>query len=164
MTLKQVVLPAPLGPMRPRISPSLMWKLTSSRATTPPKRSVTLSTSRIRLLPPSVALAFAARPSVMSGIARRPLFERFERLVRLLGQNGAPWWDQALRAEDRQSHQGQAEDEHPPLLELAEAFREVGDDDRSQDDPAAVALAADHDRRDEQDGEQEREAVWGDEA
>src|SRR6476469_11037350 len=48
MTLKHVVLPAPLGPMRPRISPLLMWKLTSLRATTPPKRRVTSSTSSSR--------------------------------------------------------------------------------------------------------------------
>src|SRR6478609_4012307 len=48
MTLKHVVLPAPFGPMRPRISPLLMWKLTSLRATTPPKRRVTSSTSSSR--------------------------------------------------------------------------------------------------------------------
>src|SRR5882672_5886697 len=45
IALKAVVLPAPLGPMRPRISPSYRVKLTSSSATTPPKRSVTFLTS-----------------------------------------------------------------------------------------------------------------------
>ena len=45
MTLKQVVFPAPLGPIRPRISPFLISKATSLRATTPPNRRVTLSTT-----------------------------------------------------------------------------------------------------------------------
>ena len=44
---KQVVLPAPLGPMTPRISPGATSKLTWSTATTPPKRRDTLSTVRI---------------------------------------------------------------------------------------------------------------------
>src|SRR6476469_1180990 len=47
MTLKQVVLPAPLGPMRPRISPVLMWNETPSSAVTPPNLRVTSSTSSI---------------------------------------------------------------------------------------------------------------------
>src|SRR5665647_577906 len=163
MTLKHVVLPAPLGPMSPRISPSLMWKLTWSRATTPPKRKVTLSTSRIRVLTLCVGSTSGVRLSVMSGIAGRPLFECFQLLVGLFGTNGAPRGDQTLRAEDGQHHQRQAEDKHPPLLELAEAFREIGYDDCSQDDPLAVACAADHDSRDEEDGQKEREAVGGDE-
>ena len=45
ITLKHVVFPAPFGPINPRISPLSMWKLTSSRATTPPKRIVTWSSS-----------------------------------------------------------------------------------------------------------------------
>src|SRR5919206_64420 len=45
MTLKHVVLPAPFGPIRPRISPLYRLKLTSLSATTPPNRSVTWSTS-----------------------------------------------------------------------------------------------------------------------
>src|SRR5579883_109837 len=43
--LKSVVLPAPLGPMRPRISPSATAKLTASLATSPTKRRVTRSSS-----------------------------------------------------------------------------------------------------------------------
>jgi hypothetical protein len=35
--LKQVVLPAPFGPMRPTISPSSIWKERSSTAVRPPK-------------------------------------------------------------------------------------------------------------------------------
>ena len=38
-TLRKVVLPAPLGPMRPTISPGLTSKSTSSRARTPLKET-----------------------------------------------------------------------------------------------------------------------------
>src|SRR5436190_20614918 len=44
MTLMQVVLPEPFGPTRPRISPALRWKLSSSRARKPPKRLTRPST------------------------------------------------------------------------------------------------------------------------
>src|SRR5579875_3182653 len=46
MTLMQVVLPDPLGPTRPRISPGLRSKLTPSRARNPPKRFTRDSTRR----------------------------------------------------------------------------------------------------------------------
>ena len=45
--LKSVVLPAPLGPISPTIWPGAMSKETSSSATMPPKRIVTLRTDRI---------------------------------------------------------------------------------------------------------------------
>src|SRR4029450_6906861 len=44
--LNSVVLPAPLGPMRPTICPSATSKLTSSRATMPPNRTVRWRTDR----------------------------------------------------------------------------------------------------------------------
>src|SRR5437879_6307887 len=47
MTLKSVVLPAPLGPMMPRISPGAARRLTSLTAVRPPKRLVTASSSSI---------------------------------------------------------------------------------------------------------------------
>src|SRR5678816_240429 len=47
MTLKSVVLPAPLGPMMPRISPGAARRLTSFTAVSPPKRLVTASSSSI---------------------------------------------------------------------------------------------------------------------
>src|SRR5690348_3422248 len=40
-TLKSVVLPAPLGPIRPTMQPCGTSKLTPSRATRPPKRTLT---------------------------------------------------------------------------------------------------------------------------
>src|SRR5215208_1487242 len=45
MTLNAVVFPAPFGPISPAISPSFTVSDTSSRATIPPKRRVTLSSS-----------------------------------------------------------------------------------------------------------------------
>src|SRR5207249_8085083 len=45
MTLNAVVLPAPFGPMSPDICPFSTSNETPSRATMPPKRSVTLSTA-----------------------------------------------------------------------------------------------------------------------
>ena len=54
MQLKQVVLPEPLGPMRPRISPGLTSKETPWRARKPPKRLVrpeTVSTDAVTAPP-----------------------------------------------------------------------------------------------------------------
>ena len=45
IALKQVVLPAPFGPIRPRISPRWMSKVTSSSAVRPPNLTVRSSTS-----------------------------------------------------------------------------------------------------------------------
>src|SRR5439155_7180375 len=46
MTLNNVVLPAPLGPMRPVTRPGSAVRSTSCRAITPPKRTLTSSTDR----------------------------------------------------------------------------------------------------------------------
>src|SRR5260370_38609411 len=46
ITLNSVVLPAPLGPMKPQISFSGTSKLTSRNAATPPKYFVSVFTSR----------------------------------------------------------------------------------------------------------------------
>src|SRR5579884_2837220 len=43
--LTSVVLPAPLGPIRPRISSGIRWRVTSWLATRPPKRLLTPSTA-----------------------------------------------------------------------------------------------------------------------
>src|ERR1700741_396583 len=47
MTLIAVVLPEPLGPTRPRISPGATWKLKPSSARKPPKRFTSFATLRI---------------------------------------------------------------------------------------------------------------------
>ena len=68
MQLKKVVLPAPLGPIRPTIWPGPTVRSTSRTATSPPNRRVTLRASRIGV-PSSLGLK-PARPwspwSVMS--------------------------------------------------------------------------------------------------
>ena len=45
--LKKVVLPAPLGPISPMISPRLTRKFTESTAVRPPNRMVTFSATRM---------------------------------------------------------------------------------------------------------------------
>src|SRR5882757_1829745 len=47
ITLIDVVLPEPLGPTSPRISPAAAWKLRPSRAWKPPKRFTRSATSRM---------------------------------------------------------------------------------------------------------------------
>src|SRR4051812_47365 len=191
MTLKHVVLPAPLGPMSPRISPLLMWKLTSLRATTPPKRSVTASTSRRRSpsgttgtpmssgamstsglisVTSSAGSASALWPAGSRALVGRVVsdtglsfLEDGLSVVRALGAHGPPRGKQSLRAEDREEHQGQTEDEHAEVGELTEALREVAHDDRADNDAPAVAGAADHDGGEEQDREQQLEALRVDE-
>src|SRR5262249_33800128 len=66
MRLKTVVFPAPLGPMRKTISPSSTWKLTSLVASSPPKRLLTFSNSRIR------AIALSLHRADGAGLAPEP--------------------------------------------------------------------------------------------
>src|SRR4051812_50117345 len=100
MTLKQVVFPAPFGPMRPRISPAWMWKLTSSSAVRPPKRKVSASTSSNFSVIPRTSRDSEPRRGLLGQLA---------------GTDRAPWWQQALRTVDGQQHQADSEDEHPPV-------------------------------------------------
>src|SRR5690242_2214655 len=133
MTLKQVVLPAPLGPIRPRISPSLMSNDTELRAVTPPKRIVTSSTS-----------SSAARSGFSEDIDRLS----FQFLDLLLGCDRTPrppWRQQALRPPDRQQHQRQSEEHQSVVGEVAEPLGQVGDDRTAEDRAPAVAGAADDD-------------------
>src|ERR1700709_1177218 len=107
MALKQVVLPAPLGPISPRISPWRISNETPSRATTPPKRRVT---SRIS------SSVCASAPGaggcvVMSSGMGGPLLELLELLVQLLGPHRPAWWQQPLRPEVRQQHEQPTEDQ-----------------------------------------------------
>src|SRR3954453_20815839 len=59
MTLNAVVLPAPFGPIRPKIVPSSASRETSSRATIPPKRSEAFWSER-RPIPAARTLRFPA--------------------------------------------------------------------------------------------------------
>ncbi len=76
-----------------------------------------------------------------------------------LGTDRAFRRQQALGAEDREQHQGEAEDEHSEVGEVTEALREVADDDRADDDAPAVAGATDDDGGQEQDRQQQDEVV-----
>src|SRR5262245_51826141 len=102
--------------MSPRISPSSMWNVTSSRAVSPPNLRVSASTSRMRLReaakPSSCSASVSATRALLLVDA---LFEGFDLLLHPLGSNRASGWQQALRAEDRQEHQGGAEDQHAEL-------------------------------------------------
>src|SRR4051812_10485729 len=106
MTLKHVVLPAPFGPISPRISPLYRLKLTSLSATTPPNRSVTWSTS--------------SRTSRFSSDTRSHLLLTILQLTRT-----PPAGQQALRTQQHDQHQRQAEDEEPVLREVTEPLRQV---------------------------------------
>src|SRR5262245_37733701 len=68
--LNSVVLPAPLGPIRPTICPSATSKVTLSRATIPPKRTVRSRTERITEGREDTAGAYTVRPWELSTPAR----------------------------------------------------------------------------------------------
>ena len=86
ITLKSVVLPAPLGPMRPVMAPASASKETSSRARRPPKLTVTSRTSRALTSIASTvsrprARSTSASCSSVSG-ASRPAHSSGQRFVR----------------------------------------------------------------------------------
>src|SRR6478752_6696875 len=185
MTLKQVVLPAPLGPMRPRISPLLMWKLTSLSATTPPKRRVTASTSSSFSPSATAGTPKSSGAMMTSGLisvtsstsscwrgrsgctASDMVFSFLEdglSGIGTLGTDRAFRRQQTLRPEDREQHQGEAEDEHAEVREVTEPLREVADDDRADDDAPPVARATDDDGGEEEGRQEQLEALGVDEA
>src|SRR3954453_18952065 len=135
MTLNAVVLPAPFGPMSPKIWPGSIEKLTWSRATRPPKRMVSSSSTR------SGSAMFPRLPPVLQ-LGRPP-----------------PVGHDALRAEDHHDHQGGPEDEHPVLGEAAEALGQVPDEHGADDGAGQVARAAQHDGGEEQDRQRQVEGI-----
>src|SRR6185369_1987086 len=99
-TLKNVVLPAPLGPMIEAMVPSRSSKSTELSAVSPPKRLVTpLAESR-------TAMRLDALP-----VLELPL--------------SPAGGEDALRPEDHHQHQDQAE-HHPLVLRGLELSRQVG--------------------------------------
>src|SRR3954451_8759104 len=156
IVLKQVVLPAPFGPIRPRISPGRRSRDTSARATTPPKRMVTLRSD-------NSASAGARTVSAADSGTGRPLLELLEPLVQLLGAHAPARREQALRTEVGQQHEQHPEDQHPEVGEGPEQLGQVGDDDGAEHDAPAVARAADDHGCDEQDGQQQLERLRVDE-
>src|SRR5215468_1702608 len=104
MALKQVVLPAPFGPISPKISPSCSVKLTWSRARTPPNRRETLSTSS------SASGSTESRGSTYGSLTRCHL------LGAVLQLHGPPAaGDEALWPQDHDQDDHDAEDHEPPL-------------------------------------------------
>src|SRR3954471_7030334 len=98
MALKHVVFPAPFGPIRPKICPGSMSRLTWSSAVRPPKRMVSSRNER--------------SASGMLGL-----------LASILELVGPPTVrHDALRPEDHHDHEGGAEHEHPVLGEAPEAL------------------------------------------
>src|SRR6476469_434723 len=155
MTLEHVVLPAPLGPISPRISPSLMSKLTWSSAVTPPNRMVTSSTSSsaLRTSPWRGLLT-----SAVSGIDGLPL-ELLDLGLGAQSSSGASWWQQTLWSHVHDQHQRQAEDQQAPVAQRSEALGQVGDQGATDDRAPAVAGATDDHRGHEQHRQQDQEAV-----
>src|SRR4051812_42422351 len=163
--------------MSPRISPSRMSKLTSSRAVSPPNRRVTWSTSSTVEVEVSVSVtrpSFRPRGIVPEGsvgerdprglVVDLASLERVDLGLRPLGPNGTPRRQQALGPVDRQDHECQPEHEDPPVREAAEPLRQVGDDGRADENAPTVALAADHHGRDEEDRVEQEERLGTDEA
>src|SRR5687767_13117077 len=104
-----------------------MWKDTSSSATSPPKRSVRLSTSR-------TFFTFVVSGTGALLVVDLALFERHDLLLQLLRPHGTPRWQQPLGTEDGEHHQRKAGDQDSELGEVAEPLREVGDEERADQD------------------------------
>src|SRR5215813_6410880 len=116
--LKKVLLPAPLGPIRQRSSPSSSVKLTSRTARTPPKcmlRSRVCSSGAIIPTPPLPALAASPSAGHETEIMTAPVAERRH---------------QPLRHQQHEGNQDQPEDQRrigedlrPPVRSAARLVR-----------------------------------------
>src|SRR3712207_5672914 len=134
-----------------------MSKDTSSSATSPPNRRGTPSTSRTFLVTEVSGTRFLL-------VIERALFERFDLLIHPPRLNGTPRRQQPLGTEDREQHQRKPEHQHPEVRELAESLGQVGDEERTDHHAPPVPLAADDDRCQEEDGEEQQEGLGVDEA
>src|ERR671913_1188810 len=173
MTLKHVVLPAPLGPISPRISPRLIEKWTSLSATTPPKRSVTWSISRSLSPSGPTWMASASWSEVSGAIATAPSASVTSWVFSSGIGGGLLGFDpsvlefscspsarhQSLRAQDHHQDQGDAEGERTPLLELTEPLRQVGQQERAEEHTDDVARSADDDHGHEEERQVHHERV-----
>src|SRR5213596_1392974 len=102
MTLKNVVLPAPFGPMRLTIEPSGMTKSMFETATSPPNCFVTARASRTFCIP-----VIARRPPGW----RAPARARPRPPPRRAARHGASRSGRGLRSQQHHRHQRDAEDE-----------------------------------------------------
>src|SRR5207253_1385536 len=142
-----VLLPAPLGPMRPTTVPARTTRVQSTTARTPPKLLARPTTSR--------------RAGSSSGIGGRLGRSRRGRLDARVAR--ARLRDQALRAESQDEQDQDPDHDVPERGEEVGVPRHVGeeagrlrdddhDDERAQDGPTHVRLASDEDRREEDEG------------
>src|SRR6516225_7664942 len=124
MTLMQVVLPEPLGPTSPRISPDLRSKLSSSSARKPPKR---------------LTRPFTARSGCASGdIDAPPAKQRYE----------------AVRQEQHQPHDQHAVDQLEILRgRNTHRVVDAVEDQHAEDWPEHGCGAAEQRENDGEDGE-----------
>src|SRR5262245_51951951 len=122
MTLKTVVFPAPLGPIRPYSCPGSTRKDTSLTAIRPPKRIVTPESSR-RAIRPSLA---AGRRGVD---AEAPAFRK-ERQELAMAED-------SLRPHDHEHDEEKGKEDHAVLRELPKALGQAdvehGAEDRARD-------------------------------
>src|SRR5438132_10852203 len=140
MQLKPVVLPAPLGPMRPTISNSSTLRLTSDSACSPPKRMESSMASRTGID------ALRARPGLEvqpEPLALQPLADRRRDRAQSLGLEDQG--EDGEQARQRRDHEDgvvlQEADRPPPVGQvLAAQDVEQGEDD----DAAPPAQTADH--------------------
>src|SRR4051812_44329850 len=136
--------------MSPRISPLLMWKSTSFRATTPPNRSVTWSTS-------------SRMSESVSGIRGHLLG-----LELTIGELPSPpsVGHQPLGTHDHDHDERDAEDERAVQRgaladgrDPAQSLRDVGQQEGTEDRSGHVARATDDDHGDEEERQVQLEAV-----
>ena len=158
--LNIVVLPAPLGPIRPKISPALTSKLTLSTATRPPKRRVAPATLRIGW-PRSGCWRCVERAGGegRGGLhARQPAQrEGHDAGARPLQQQD----EQHREHDDFELARGARRDHRQPVLD---AVLEQGDDGRAHDRTREVGHAADHRHQQVEDADTDVEGRGADEA
>ena len=148
IALKHVVLPAPLGPIRPRISPRLMSNVTASSAVRPPNLTVRSLVSSSGLALGGVHLAVQRRQFLVDDhrlVAHAAAFESsacVQQLSRRLavGEQLLAHREQTLRPEDHQHHQRQAEEQvlqvaevDPEQMHAEQPVGQVDDDERAED-------------------------------
>src|SRR5690606_11649183 len=128
--LKSVVLPAPLGPIRPVMAPRWNSRWSTSTAIRPPNRRVRLSTTRIGsgFRAPGCS-GTSSKASTRMRV--KPVFGEGVVSVMAASPGGqgdlSPVAEHALRAEDHEQRQPQAHEHEADLADLHTAHDAVGD-------------------------------------
>ena len=152
--LNSVVLPAPLGPISPMISPSVSANDTSFNARRPPNCMETpdaANTGLVMRAPPPSPSAPSARPRPAE---RAPVHPPAPPPV--------PVGDEPLRAQPHEHDEPEPEQQEPVVGELAQLLRQHEQDRRAEHRAGDRAHAAEDDGREQRDRLGEPEAVVGD--